>query len=230
MQIADFRAQLEAEMQWRTDEVRFFQNLCEQIGEPEGRDKFRRALVLLLYSHFEGYCKFALSLYVSAINAAGLACSQVNSAIAAAVLHDVFVKLRDGTGKAPEFRNRLPDDSKLHRFALDREFLQRSAEIMARPVHIPDEAVNTESNLKPVVLRKNLYKLGLPHDQFASYEGDIDKLLALRNKIAHGETRTGVQVNLYDGLRDSAFRIMSGITSGITVAFDEKWFAAEVGV
>lgn len=204
--------------------MRFFHNLCEDISEKAKKDQFRRALVLLLYSHFEGYCKFALTLYVTAVNSAGLTCGQASPAIVAASLHDVFVKLRDGTGKAPEFRNKLPDDTKLHRFAMDREFIERTAEIMSRPVAIPDDAVNTESNLKPVVLRKNLYRLGLPHDQFEPFEGAIDKLLAIRNKIAHGESKSGVEQPFYETLRDSAFRIMGGITIGITRAFDERWF------
>jgi hypothetical protein len=224
MELTEFRTQLEAEFEWRSAEMRFFHNLCESIPAIDQREQFRRALVLLLYSHFEGYCKFALALYVCAINSSGLLCNQANTAIVAATLHDVFVKLRDPTRKAPEFRSKLPDDSKLHRFALDREFIERTEEIMSRPVAIPENAVNTESNLKPIVLRKNLFRLGLPHDQFASFEGTIDKLLEFRNKIAHGETKAGVKQDVYEGLKESAFRVMSGITVGITKAVDEKWF------
>ena len=226
MNIEDFRAQLEEEYEWRNAEVRFFHNLCEGISIDEEKKQFRRAIILLLYSHFEGYCKFALSLYVSAINEHGLVCREANSAIIAASLHDVLSKLRDGDGKAAEFRNELPDDSKLHRFARDREFIERTAEIMERPVLIPDDIVNTGSNLKPVVLRKNLYRLGLPHDQFSALDSSINKLLELRNKIAHGETRAGIDQRLYESLRECATRIMTGITSGLTTAFEEKWFLA----
>lgn len=224
METPAFRAQLETEFEWRIAELRFFHNLCEKLEDQSARDQFRRASVLLLYSHFEGYCKFALSLYVSAINSAGLVCSQVNSSVVAATLHDVFVKLRDGTGKAPEFRNTLPDDGKLHKFALAREFIERNSEIMSRPVSIPDKVVDTESNLKPIVLRKNLFNLGLQHDQFSSLEPAINRLLEIRNKIAHGESRLGVSKSLYDSLRDSTLEVMTGVTTGITSAFDEKRF------
>lgn len=227
MDLPEFRAQLEEELDWRFSEIRFFQNLSQKIATPEEQNQYRRALVLLLYSHFEGYCKFALTLYVSAINSIGLVCSQVNSAVAAASLHDIFVKLRDNNGKAPEFRNELPDDSKLHRFALDREFIERSAEIMARPIKIPSAAVNTESNLKPVVLRKNLYRLGLPHDQFKDLESSIDQLLESRNGIAHGSLKGGVKEETYEKFSRSALKIMNEITTGITKAFDEKWYLAK---
>ena len=224
MEIADFRAQLETELEWRVSEIRFFQNLCEGITSPNSQMQFRRASVLLLYSHFEGYCKFAFTLYVAGVNSASLICSQANFAIVAATLHDVFVKLRYANGKASEFRNTLPDDTKLHRFALDMEFVERTAEIMSRPVSIPDDVIDTESNMKPVVLRKNLFRLGLPHDEFAAFEPSINKLLEVRNKIAHGATKAGIGKALYDDLRDSALRVMTGVTSGITQAFDEKRF------
>jgi len=226
MKSEDFRAQLEEEFEWRSTEVRHFHNLCEECVTDDEKKQFRRAVVLLLYSHFEGYCKFALSLYASAINGSGLKCREANFAIAAASLDDVFLKLRHGSGKAPEFRNSLPDDTKLHQFARDREFIERTSEIMDRPVQIPETVVNTESNLKPAVLRKNLYKLGLPYDQFESLEPSISKLLEVRNKIAHGESRAGIERPLYESLRDSALGVMTGITSGVTQAWDEKWFLA----
>lgn len=222
METPEFRAQLETELEWRDAELRFFNNLCEALRDETERERFRRAMVLLLYSHFEGYCKFALLLYVSAINQAAINCQQATSSIAAAALHDIFLKLRDGTGRAPEFRNVLPEDTKLHRFALDKEFIERSAEIMSRPVVIPESVVNMESNLKPLVLRKNLYRLGLRHDEFSSLEGEINRLLESRNKIAHGQSRSGVQRDFYEALKASALRVMSGITAGLTDAVSRE--------
>ena len=220
--LAAFRAQLEEEFAWRVEEIVFFQNQCERLDSEIQKEQFRRALVLLLYSNFEGYCKFALSLYVAAINSEGIQCKDADYSIVAATLSDVFSTLRNGSKKAQEFRNDAPDDTKLHRFARDREFVERAVEIMAKKVAIPDSAVDTESNLNPVVLRKNLYRLGLPHDQFAFMDGDINQLLNLRNKIAHGESKQGIPEKLYGQLRDAAFRVMSGISVGITQACSEK--------
>ncbi len=224
MNLAEFRAQLEEELAWRIEEVLFFQNQCAFVEIEVQRDQFRRALVLLLYSNFEGLCKFALSLYVSAVNLEDVNCKDANFAIVAASLSDVFAALRNATSKAREFKNDVPDDAKLHRFARDREFVERAFEIMARKVVIPEDAVDMESNLNPIVLRKNLYRLGLPHDQFASIEPNIHQLLNLRNKIAHGETRQGISAKLYEQLRDSSFHVMNEIASGVTQAFEEKWF------
>jgi hypothetical protein len=221
-----FRAQLEGEMEWREAEIRFFQNTCEQLDNLDLEKQFRRALILMLYSHFEGYCKFALSLYVSVINNSGALCKDANPAIVASSMNDVLQKLREGTGKAPEFKNSLPDDSKLHRFARDREFVQRIDEVLARRVKIPEDTVDMESNLKPVILRKNLYRLGLQHDQFADLEGQINKLLELRNTVAHGASRAGVERATYEDLRASASRVMTAITASVTRAVEQRLYLA----
>lgn len=222
MNVPDFRSQLEEELAWRTEEILFFQNQCSHIAETDQQDKFRRALVLLLYSNFEGFCAFALELYVTAINEEEVECSKANYAIVAASLHDVLVTLRTGNKKAVEFKNNAPDDSKLHLFSRDREFVEKAYDILKRKVKIPEGTVNTESNLNTIVLRKNLYRLGLPHDQFKSLEPEIEKLLGLRNQIAHGETKKGVTVLQYEQLRTSALRVMTEITTGLTKAFSEK--------
>lgn len=215
-------------MEWREAEIRFFHNTCEKLDNPDSKKQFRRALILILYSHFEGYCKFALSLYVTVINASQALCKDANPAIVASSISDVLQKLREGTGKAPEFRDVLPDDSKLHRFARDREFVQRIDEVLARRVKIPEDTIDMESNLKPVVLRKNLYRLGLQHDQFDDLEGQINKLLEFRNKIAHGASRSGIERAAYDDLRSSASRVMVAITAGITRAVEHRLYLASV--
>jgi RiboL-PSP-HEPN len=228
MNISSFRSQLEEELTWRTEEILFFQNQCASVLGSEQQQKFRRALVLLLYSNFEGFCTFALQLYVAAINEEEIECSMASYAIVAASLHDVLATLRTGNKKAPEFKNSSPNDPKLHLFSRDREFVERAYDILKRKVRIPDGTVNTESNLNSVVLRKNLYRLGLPHEQFQSLEPEIERLLGLRNRIAHGESKQGVSETQYEQLRRSALHVMSEITASMTKAFSEKKYLLPV--
>lgn len=212
MNIADLRAELEADRAWREDEVRKLQNLGEGLSAQTDRDQYRRVLILMLYAHFEGFCKFALSLYCSAVNRARIQCEQADFALVAASLAEVFRDLRNPEKKSDVFRHSLPDDRKLHIFDREREFVQRSADLMRRTVEIPDSVVDTESNLTPTVLSKNLFRLGFRHDAFERWHGDINKLLEFRNKIAHGEMRSGVNQKAYSDLRGSVDRVMTGIT------------------
>jgi hypothetical protein len=211
MNLPDLSAQLESELAWRQDEIRFFQNRGTTLLETAERDKYRRAVVLVLYAHFEGFCKFAFDLYRTTINGEQVACSDASPAIAAAGWARLFKELRDPATRCAEFKHALPDDSKLHRFARDREFMERSVEFNRLPITIPDDFVDTESNLKPVVLRKILYRLGLPHDQFSQHERSIDRLLGIRNKISHGESRSGVSARDYEELRTIVFQIMEDV-------------------
>ncbi len=59
MSLSQLWTEIENEQSWRFDEIRFFQNRLAEIKSEEDREKYRKALVLILYSHFEGFCKFA---------------------------------------------------------------------------------------------------------------------------------------------------------------------------
>jgi hypothetical protein len=218
MNLAELRAELEKDREWREQEIREFQNRGSIIADAEELKRYRRALVLLLYAHYEGFCKFAFTLYASAVNRESLTCGEANYAIAAASLADVFKSLYNSQAKSDIFRNKAPDDSKLHRFAREREFIERVSEVERRQVRIPDDVVDTESNLTAVVLRKNLFRLGLPHDQFDSYESDISKLLGIRNGISHGELKDGVEEKTYSELRSATASIMTHLSVGVMKA------------
>jgi hypothetical protein len=106
--------------------------------------------------------------------------------------------------------------------------MERSVEFNRLPVTIPDDFVDTESNLKPVVLRKILYRLGLPHDQFSQHEGKIDRLLRVRNKIGHGESRSGVTAKDYEELRMIVFQIMEDVKRQIMESLGQGHFRRPV--
>jgi MAE_28990/MAE_18760-like HEPN len=227
MNLAELRAELEADRAWREEEIRSFQNRGASIDDEKERKRYRRALVLLLYAHYEGFCKFAFVLYASAINRSGILCGEACHAIAAASLADLFRNLRNPQMKSDFFRRQLPDDSKLHRFAREREFVERTSEVKMHPVNIPDHVVDTESNLTPIVLKKNLFRLGLPHDQFQAHDGEINKLLGIRNGISHGSLKDGVEQEQYEKLRTATFTIMSGLGAGIMKALADKAYTQQ---
>lgn len=222
MSFADPWAEIEKDLAWRIDELRFFKNRLGSISLATDQDRFRRASVLLLYAHFEGFCKFAFTLYVNAINRTGIKCAEANYAVGAASLSDLFKALRNPQKKIREFRRVLPDDSKLHRFGREREFVERAADFSDRPVQISDDVVDTESNLNPIVLRKNLYRLGFAHDQFSAHEASINQLLEYRNKISHGEMQAGLNSDKYDQLSNSALAIMQDVKRQVMGAIENK--------
>ncbi|BFM40527.1 MAE_28990/MAE_18760 family HEPN-like nuclease [Synechocystis sp. LKSZ1] len=149
---------------------------------------------------------------------------EANYAIAAASLSDLFNTLRNPEKKCPEFQRTLPDDAELHLFARDREFIEQTTSFDNRPVQIPERVVNAEANLKPVVLRKILYRLGFSHDQLSNVEGEIHRLLNYRNKIAHGESSSGINLDEYLALREATFKIMDEVKRLIIEAIQNRHY------
>ncbi len=101
MNLADIRAELEDELEWRLEEMRFFKNQLADLRTKAQRDRHRRALVVMLYSHFEGVWKAAFSIYVKAISAEGVLCKDATHSLVVASLFDLFAGLSDHRKKHP---------------------------------------------------------------------------------------------------------------------------------
>jgi hypothetical protein len=221
MDFAAIRSELDQDFSWRIEELKFFQNQAASLSD-EQKSRFRRALVLILYSHFEGFCKFALLHYIRILNSTNMKCGEATHALAAASLAQVFHGLRDTQRRNPHYTARLPEDETLHRFAREKEFIEKLDNFINLPLAIPDSAIDTESNLKPDVLKKVLYRLGFDPMQFEDVYADIGKLVGLRNNIAHGATKAGVSEKTYAEYEKAAMRVMNKIVADVMDALRSK--------
>lgn len=208
MDLEDIIAQIEEELTWRIDELRFLRNQLSIINDENDRMRYRKSLVVMLYSYYEGFCKSAFQIYINAINKSSLTRDMVNEYIHTASLNEVFMTYHNESKKSPYFNNLLPDDAKLHRFSRQVEFVLAMENLWNEIVEIPENVIDTESNLKPVVLRKILYRLGFEHNSFQEYEGLINLLLERRNNVAHGAEKEGLSKEKYEKIEDAALRIM----------------------
>lgn len=71
MNADEFRATLETDLAWRQEEIAFFKNQLNYISD-NNKNRYRKSLVLILYSHLEGYIKLSLQTYIQYINSLGL--------------------------------------------------------------------------------------------------------------------------------------------------------------
>lgn len=204
---------------WREQEMRLLHNQLPLLPTDNDRRRYRKALVVMLYAHFEGGTRTILQTYADAVNNLGHTVGEANYALAAAVLSDVFKALNDGDRKCKVFARGLPDDQKLHRFARQRDFLEEIEGFEERHVSInPDEIVNTESNLKPLVLRKILYRLGLDPELVLNWSPVIDELLQRRNDVAHGMKKDGLEDRDYSRLEKAVREVTDNIVAAVTAA------------
>ena len=211
MDLEPVRVELESEQTWRRNEIRFLKNQLTEIDGYLNKKRYRKSLVVMLYAHYEGFCKFALLTYIEEINKCGLLCREAVDSVVAGSWWKVFHALEFGDKKARVFSQRLPDEDQLHRFARRVEFVQTMSDFLNSRVELDDDTINTESNLWPIVLKKNLYKVGLEHDSLSSHDGQISRLLNMRNNIAHGNQRDGVTDRDYGEIERSIFRLMDSL-------------------
>lgn len=226
MDINAFRTQLELDWDWRWEELKLLKNLSINLTTSQG-DIYRRSLVVFLYAHFEGFFQFALTHYIETINDQNIPCSKANTHLISATLTNVFKALREDNAKCDFLRKDAPNDHKLHRFFRENQFIENSSDIFSRKVEIKATYIDLESNLSPIVVKKNLYKLGLPYSLDHEVEGHLLRLKNIRNKIAHGERKEGVDALEYQGFENSVIRTITYTMANLTSACNDKLYLQE---
>lgn len=224
----DIFQDLESDRRQREAELRLIENLAARSDTEAEQSMLFRSLALLTYAHLEGFCKFALQAYASAINSLGLPCREASFPVLAASLGDILAALRNPNSKAPEFRTKLPDDQDLHMLWRERTFVETYEAILGRSVEIPDRVIDTKANLNTVVLKRNLYQLGLDYPAVEKHRQAIDRLLGVRNAIAHGDA---LRVPSAEHIREytaAAFDVMKFIQANVFNALREGTFRRPV--
>jgi len=225
----DFRAQLEHELDWRQKELRVYANQLSSIHEEDKRI-YCKALIVMLYSHFEGFSRMAFLTYLKLINDEKIARSLAKENITASSLLDVFHDLQypDKSNEkcCCELFKSPSMETKFSKFFIYTHFIRKLDEIFEKEVYISedmsDRIVDAESNLTPRVIRKILYRLGLPYDAFDQYEGIICRLLIRRNNYAHGDNAEGINEVDYHNLERDVNIMISDLMVLLTEAARTK--------
>lgn len=201
MDIARAASELEEDLSIRQSELVFLENICEGLSDDKAKEKLRRAMLLMLYAHFEGFIKLALQIYCRHIDEAKVGCNDVEAVLATTMLTDAFRAFRDGNNAKKFLPKELHKLTDLRPIAIEMHFVERSRISNEKKVAIPEGYVDLESNLKLNVLRKNLFKLALPHDYFDDHASTLSELLERRNNIAHGSSSLGIDSKTYDKMK-----------------------------
>ena len=147
---------------------------------------------------------------------------EATSAIVAGAWAKVFTAIETGDQKSSIFRSKLPDDTQLHHFARRRDFIEQFVDFTKQIAQIPEDTINTESNLWPIVMQKNLYLVGLDHDVFSHHDRTISLLIHRRNSIAHGGDDNGFSAKEYEDLESAVFKIMDDLMDIIMDAIQQE--------
>ena len=192
--------EIERDLDWREAELAVLRIFLanEDITEREKRVLFRAAWSLL-YAHYEGFCKFALTVYFDALKASGTGCENFAPKTQAFALSD----------KLKAIRNLPPVDL----ISAMRGF---EAEVLAEPLSFPE--VDTDSNLFPNVLKRLLEDADLELESLFLHNRSLYTLVNRRNKIAHGEREIIPEFEYYRQFEEAAKDVMNELA----LAIDEK--------
>jgi hypothetical protein len=169
--IDDFSRALTEDRTWRIRELSELVRSCnEAIGVR--RDALSRAIVPVLYAHWEGYFVLAANSYLTFLSFQRLPLAD---------LRDEFWVL---AMRKKYKQSQVVGEINFHRLLMS---IRQEREIVFKPGRY--ERINGKSNLKSEVLESCCLTIGIPTDAFQPYFEFIDKnLIDKRNFIAHGES------------------------------------------
>jgi hypothetical protein len=212
-----------------------FNKLCNNLGIQPGRDISSadpvsiKALIVMLYSHYEGFIKYASLKYVELINILNLDTSVVKAQFAAASLNLVFRDVEQNQAKSDFFKNGLPDDSALHRLYRRCNLVEHLQDLWNRKIAVDETYIDTESNLKYDIICRTLYSIGLDPRLMEPHKGEIGLLLRFRNPIAHGESLSdNTYIRLYPDIDAAVRSVISEYRNIVSEAIISQKYLVDV--
>lgn len=220
--LTEFRNDMESSLSWRIEEYISLKNLLKD----ENKVAVVKTLIVILYAHFEGFFKDCLEGYVKYLNSLNLKIGDFNDFLIAAALSREFSSFEDMNRKCKELTTVPPAEDFLHKFhrrkELSRIFTSRYLEKILR---INDNVINTKSNLKYWVFQENFYILGLDDSDFKNYQKNIDRLVNLRNSVAHGSQKEPIEFDKYLKLEENIIELMEELIKYLyRNCFDKSFF------
>lgn len=202
-----FTDQIDADLTWREQELALLrkQLLLTTVGSTQERT-FLRTNLAMIYAHYEGFCKFAIGVYIDALEKIGLKRAQLKWGIASHSLKKFQKELKDLNDPAEFFTKVLSElEAKLDEPAT-----------YERP-----EAI---ANLWPDLLMSWQKRLGLAFDNVKSEKTRLESLVETRNHIAHGKNLTVANRAELDKHANAATLAMHEVAIGITEALEQRLY------
>ena len=195
------------EVDWRTNElsiIRTIPMLCNCTDKQiEIIEKYS---VVAIYSLWEGFVVESLNMYIRELNSLKLTCDELNLNI---IIHDIDIKY-DLTNERKHFEKKREFVSKLYGYAKS-------------PVVITTK-IPTKSNVNCKVINNILDSFYLEELPEKEFKGKLNKLLLVRNKVAHGEYSIPVTKDMIQEFASTVIGAMHEVTNSIVDGFVNKTY------
>ncbi|MBD5116260.1 MAG: hypothetical protein HDT48_01940 [Ruminococcaceae bacterium] len=190
---------IDCELSWRRKELTQLKFLVSSASKENERTILRSSIVLL-YAHWEGFVKMALTFYLKHIVDQGLHSNELKPNFYAMSLLSEFEKFKK-TKKVS------------HYISLTQTVFDSIKNI---PQIQYNKIIDTKSNLNSELFKELMGLMDLDSSIYDTSFNLIDEsLLAPRNGIAHGENRKLDNKSAYTNIHDRITQIMDGLATQI---------------
>lgn len=199
--------ELSSDLRWREDELAMMrkQLIVAPLGSLQEK-VLLRANLAMIYAHYEGFCKFALELYIDSLEKLRLKRKDLNWPLAAFSLANLQKELMAESDRNKFFARFMTEFDKHLDMAAEYE----------RPRQI--------ANLWPDLLAEWLIRLNLSAQYVTSERTLLESLVTSRNQIAHGKKLMVSSRSQLDRYAHAAQLAMHEVALGIADALEKKTY------
>jgi hypothetical protein len=199
--------QIEDDLRWREEELVSLKLQAISMDKNSIRHKaLLRAMWVLLYAHYEGFCKFTWDLYLEEL---------AKLAIKRKEFKDEFIKF--SLSKIFKETKKSSHDDIWNFICVDFHSL------LEDKLDFPDK-LTTKSNLAPHLLRENSLKVGIDCKLIDYYNIEIKTLVGRRNDIAHGKVNQIKSVEEYQKYEKATFEVMHELAVLIVDCLEKRLY------
>jgi hypothetical protein len=207
--------ELENDLKWREVELAALKFAVTQSAPNTVPHKaLLRAAWAMLYAHYEGFCLFALSLFLDEVKKSGATRDRCKAPLMLFSLEETFRKIRKRTPPAPDF----------HTFCSTTFPTLMSAAIDFEINGDGDFVLAGRSNLYGKHLLQHCETMCLVESCIDANKTKLGLLVTRRNKIAHGEQELVSNLTEYKQYEDAAIEVMHDLAVAIVDALDNKTY------
>lgn len=202
-----FQEELLYEIEWRTNEISILKTIpfLYPLSDVQRRT-IERHTIPAMYSLWEGYVVSAFQIYVRELNRLKLTADKIRSCI---LTHAIDTDLCLSNGRAV--------------FEKKEQFIEKLSNFFNGEVIIPNK-LPTESNINYRVINSILYRFSLESLPERPYKKELDKLLLVRNSIAHGEVSIPIDKEIIAEISFTILNLMHDVFNRIVDGHNTKTY------
>jgi hypothetical protein len=197
------------ELEWRVDELSILKTTpyLYRVSQKQ-KDILQKYSIPAMYSLWEGFVKSAFQLYVDILNGLELSLYDLNINL---ITHDIDAKLKLSNSRS-EYNKKIKFVDEIKKYFFENVTLSKN--------------VPTQSNVNLEVINNILLRFNLDLISSDLYEKRLNKLLLIRNGVAHGENSIPISQDIIDELSTTIVSLMHEVIERILSGFSSKSYLA----